>query len=93
MEDSRARSSLPNRYFHELLTFVQEYAAKLDGVLFCKVDRAARSLRWGLCWYRQAPVKRPFAGSIPAAAAWNRLQTSDLRLQGVELDATSGSGR
>ena len=27
-------------------------------------------LRWGLCWYRQAPVKRPDAGSIPAAAAF-----------------------
>ena len=28
------------------------------------------SLRWGLCWYRQAPVKRSFAGSIPATAAF-----------------------
>src|SRR5687768_8286255 len=27
-------------------------------------------LRWGLCWYRQAVVNRPFAGSIPAAAAF-----------------------
>jgi hypothetical protein len=26
-------------------------------------------LRWGLCWYGQAPVKRHVAGSIPAAAA------------------------
>src|ERR1700743_3688072 len=26
-------------------------------------------LRWGLCWYRRAPVKRHFAGSIPATAA------------------------
>lgn len=30
--------------FHELLAFVQEHAAELDGVLFYKVDRAARNL-------------------------------------------------
>ena len=29
-------------------------------------------LRWGLCWYGQAPVKRHGAGSIPATAAWIR---------------------
>jgi hypothetical protein len=27
------------------------------------------SMRWSLCWYRQAAVNRPDAGSIPAAAA------------------------
>jgi hypothetical protein len=30
---------------------------------------APTRLRWGLCWYGQAPVKRYVAGSIPAAAA------------------------
>ena len=28
-------------------------------------------LRWGPCWYGQAAVKRPDAGSIPATAALN----------------------
>ena len=27
-------------------------------------------MRWGLCWYGRAPVKRHDAGSIPAVAAF-----------------------
>ncbi len=27
------------------------------------------AFRWGLCWYGQAVVTRPVAGSIPAAGA------------------------
>lgn len=34
-------------------------------------------LRWGLCWYRQTPVKRPFAGSIPATAARSTRRRKD----------------
>lgn len=37
----------------------------LDDAGSSKTDR----LRWCLCWYRQAAVNRPYAGSIPAAAA------------------------
>ena len=33
-------------------------------------------LRWGLCWYRQAAVNRPFTGSIPVAAALINGRTS-----------------
>ena len=29
-------------------------------------------LRWGLCWYGRAPVKRHVAGSIPATAAFRK---------------------
>ena len=29
------------------------------------------TLRWGLCWYGQAPVKRTDTGSIPVTAARN----------------------
>lgn len=54
---------------------------------------ALARLRWGLCWYRQAAVNRPFAGSIPATAAhvegqanwrWQppRKRSSDRRLGG-----------
>lgn len=43
-------------------------------------DRWSRlyKLRWSPCWYGQAPVKRPYAGSIPAAAAFDcRLGIAD----------------
>ena len=34
------------------------------------------SLRWGLCWYGRAPVKRHDAGSIPATAAFTEGQAN-----------------
>jgi hypothetical protein len=34
------------------------------------------SLRWGLCWYGRAPVKRHVAGSIPATAAFTEGQAN-----------------
>ena len=37
-------------------------------------------LRWGPCWYGQAPVKRHVAGSIPATAALRYGRSSQLAM-------------
>ena len=49
-------------------------------------------MRWSPCWYGQAAVNRPVAGSIPAAAAL-RVESGESRVESDEAWNTTPNAK